>query len=227
MRSFFRRREECLVVGAAGLALFLAAFLPLAWTLISAAWADPPALRRGLAALQAARTWVLFGRSLALAAAATALALLLGVPLGAFLGKTEVWGRRLALALQALPMFLPPFLLGLGWFYLFGAQGFVGSEASRRILFSDLGAVLVLGLAFAPVASSLTALGMGGVDASLEEAARVVAGPYRVAFRILLPAAWPAVALSALIVFTLAFSELGVPMFLRVEVYPAAVFARL
>ncbi|MBI4584348.1 MAG: iron ABC transporter permease [Planctomycetes bacterium] len=227
MMSFWRRREESLVVGAAGLALFLAAFLPLAWTFIEAAAADPPALRRGLAALKAARPWILLGRSLTLAAAATALALLLGVPLGLLLGKTEVWGRRLALALQALPMSLPPFLLGLGWFYLFGAQGFVGSEASRRILFSELGAVLVLGLAFAPVASSLTALGLWGVDAALEEAARVVAGPVRVAVRILLPAAWPAVALAALIVFTLAFSELGVPMFLRVEVYPAAVFARL
>jgi iron(III) transport system permease protein len=71
------------------------------------------------------------------------------------------------------------------------------------------------------------ALGIQAIDASLEEAARSVAGPGRVAFRILLPAIGPALALASIIVFTLAFSELGVPMFLRVDVFPAAVFARL
>src|SRR5439155_842953 len=66
-----------------------------------------------------------------------------------------------------------------------------------------------------------------GVDRALEDAARTVAGPWLVATRILLPIAWPSVALGALVVFALAFSELGVPMFLRVRTYPAAVFARL
>ena len=80
---------------------------------------------------------------------------------------------------------------------------------------------------FAPIITSLVALGTMGVDASLEEAARVVARPWRVATRILLPAARPAVALGAIVVYALALSELGVPMFLRVDVFPAAVFARL
>lgn len=64
-------------------------------------------------------------------------------------------------------------------------------------------------------------------DASLEEAARLVASPWRVVTRILLPAARPALVLSAIIVFALSLSELGVPMFLRVDVFTAAVFARL
>jgi iron(III) transport system permease protein len=38
---------------------------------------------------------------------------------------------------------------------------------------------------------------------------------------------WPNIALGAIVVFALTLSELGVPMFLRVDVYPAAVFARL
>src|SRR5207247_329697 len=53
------------------------------------------------------------------------------------------------------------------------------------------------------------------------------AGPAQGTVRILLPLVAPAVALAALVVFALALTELGVPMFLRVPVYPAAVFARL
>jgi iron(III) transport system permease protein len=78
-----------------------------------------------------------------------------------------------------------------------------------------------------PIVTSLTALGALGVDASLEEAARVVARPARVVLHILLPAARPAIAFALIVVFALSLSELGVPMFLRVEVFPAAVFARL
>jgi iron(III) transport system permease protein len=65
------------------------------------------------------------------------------------------------------------------------------------------------------------------VDSSQEEAARVVAPLWRVVTGILLPAVKPAVVLGALLVFVLTISELGVPMFLRVDVFPAAVFARL
>jgi len=84
-----------------------------------------------------------------------------------------------------------------------------------------------MSLAFAPVFTCLTMLGVSAVDPTLEEAARLVAPPGQVLRRILLPAARPAVTLAALVVCTLAFSELGVPMFLRVRVYPGAVFARL
>jgi iron(III) transport system permease protein len=85
----------------------------------------------------------------------------------------------------------------------------------------------VLWLTFTPVCTSLVALSLLGVDASLEDAARLVASPLRVATRILIPAARPAIVLSAILVFALAISELAVPMFLRVPVFPAAVFARL
>jgi iron(III) transport system permease protein len=82
-------------------------------------------------------------------------------------------------------------------------------------------------LAFAPAITSLVVLGLAGIDPALEEAARVVAAPGRVAASILLPLVRPAVAIGAIVVFALALSELGVPMFARVPAYSAAVFARL
>jgi iron(III) transport system permease protein len=166
-------------------------------------------------------------RSLGLSAAVTVLALGIGVPLGVIVGRTDARGRSSAWLLHAFPAFLPPFLLALGWFHLLGARGLAGGAATSRLLFSEAGVVVVLALAFAPIATSLVALGLQALDPSLEDAARVAAGTLRAATGVLLPSAAPAAALAAIVVFTLAFSELGVPMFLRVDVFPAAVFTRL
>src|SRR5439155_359718 len=94
-----------------------------------------------------------------LAASVTGLALALGVPLAALLAKTDVGGRQAAFLVHAFPMFLPPFLLALGWFHLLGRRGLLGTEATSRLLFSFAGVVLVLALAFTPVGMSLGLLG--------------------------------------------------------------------
>lgn len=222
-----RRREEPLFLGAVGLLVFAAAFLPLLVLAGELVVPDPGGLARRLSPLAAPRIWALLARSLGIAGSVTALALIQGIILGLLLGKTDVVGRRVALLLHAFPMFLPPFLLALGWFHLLGRQGLIGGAATSDLLFNELGAIGVMALTFVPVVTVLVTLGLQGVDPSLEEAARAVAPPWRVAIRILLPLAWPSAALAALVVFALSLSELGVPMFLRVDVYPAAVFARL
>src|SRR5262249_27444099 len=93
--------------------------------------------------------------------------------------------------------------------------------------FSPAGAIGVETIAFTPIVTALVALAVQNVDPSMEEAARLSAPPWKVALRVLLPVTWPATALGALLVFALSMAELGVPMFLRVRAYPAAVFARL
>src|SRR5256712_9208762 len=220
MRS--RWQEPAAFFTAAALLLVVSA-LPIASLLTEAAFGA----RSTVAVLSSTSTWALFGRSLLLASSVTAAALLVGVPLGFLLGKSDLPGRSVCWLLHGFPMFLPPFLLALGWFQLLGRQGLLGSEAASSFLFGPGGDVFVLTLAFTPVVTTLTALALQGMDPSYEEAARTVARPWRVATRILLPAAWPASALGGIVGFALAFSELGVPMFLRVRVYPVAVFARL
>jgi iron(III) transport system permease protein len=218
-----RRHEHALFLGGAAVLIFVLAALPLVQVLGMISSAGPA----GLSALGSLRTWSLFVRSLLLAGGVTVIALAIGVPLGVLIGRADVPLRRLLWLVHSFPMFLPPFLPALGWFHWFGREGLVGNETTASLLFSDMGFVLLLGATLAPVVTSLASLGVMGVDASLEESARVVARPFRVATRILLPAAAPAIALSAIIVFALALSEVGVPMFLRVDVYAAAVFARL
>ena len=173
------------------------------------------------------RPWELLLYSTALAAVVTIAALAVGIPLGLLIARSDLPLRRTVWALHLFPLFLPPFVLALGWFHVLGRTGLIGAESTARVLFSAAGVIWVLWLAFTPVCTSLVALSLLGVDASLEEAARLVASPWRVASRILIPSARPAIVLSAIVVFALAISELAVPMFFRVDVFPAAVFARL
>ncbi len=220
-----RRREEPLLLVAAGAVLAALALLPLLF--LGGELAKGGAFVHAAQALSAPRTWLLFLSSLGVAAAVTILTLAIGLPLGILLGRSDVPLRRVALWLHAFPLFVPPFLLSLGWFHLVGRGGLAGSERSAQVLFSGAGVVLVLALALTPIVTSLVAVALQAVDPSLEEAALLAAGPGRAAMRILLPLIRPAVALAALVVFSLAFSELGVPMFLRVSVYPGMVFSRL
>jgi iron(III) transport system permease protein len=219
----WRVHQQRVVLGAAGLAVGACCVLPLLALLGETGGAAGQAFEMW----SSPRPWLLLSRSIGLAAAVTALALAIGVPLGVLLGRADVVGRRAVGLLHATPLFLPPFLLALGWFQVFGRRGAFGSDATSAVLFSGPGVILVLTLAFTPVISSLVALALQGVDPSLEEAGRLVAGPLRVVVGIVLPAVAPAIVLGAIVVFSLAFSELGVPMFLRVETFPTAVFARL
>ena len=222
-----KRAQEPLALGAVGATLIVAALLPFVFLVVNLVRA-PAEVSAGLALLGSREPWFVFLRSVASALVVALASVLIGVPLGLLLGSTDVRGRKAALVLHAFPMFLPPFLLALGWFYLFGRSGlWGGSERTSDALFSLGGSVAVEALAFAPVVTSLVALALQGIDPSLVEAARVAARPGHVATRILLPLAWPAAALGALVVFALSLSELGVPMFLRVRSYTAAVFARL
>ena len=180
-----------------------------------------------LALLESTRPWRLFAITFVRAACVAACALAIGVPFGVLVARSDAPGRRVAFALHGLPGFLPPYLLALGWFHLFGRTGLFGSEWTASLLFGEFGAVAVLTLALAPLATALTALGAWGMDASLEDAARVTASPKRVLARTVLPAAAPGIAVAAVLIFALAFAEVGVPMLLRVDAYPAAVLARL
>ncbi len=198
--------------------------LPLAALALDLAARGPGGLTGALAS---PRTWVLLAKSLGLTVAATLVAGLIGVPMGLLLGRTDILGRGPALLLHGFSLALPPVLSAIGWFHLVSRHGPLASRWATGVLFSPVGLVLVLGTCLAPAVTLLTWLGLLGLDPTLEEAARMVAGPGRVISRILLPLAGKAVGLGALVVFSLGLSELGVPMFLRVDTYLSVVFTRL
>jgi iron(III) transport system permease protein len=161
---------------------------------------------------------LLFNSAL-LGVGASALATLIGAPLGLLLARSDVRGKdwwRLALVV---PLVMPPYVLALAWTHLAGS---IGLPTGRT--HSLTGATVILGMSFYPLAMLATEAASRSVDARLEEAALLVAAPRRVATKITLPLVAPAVAAAALVVFVLAVAEFGVPGLLRVNVFTTEVF---
>ena len=105
------------MAGALGAALFA---LPLLGLVVRAPWAD--ALRE----LGAPESLDALRLSLVCSLSATALALVLGVPLAWLQARAEFPGRSLLRALTTLPMVLPPVVGGVALLLAFGRQGLLG-----------------------------------------------------------------------------------------------------
>jgi iron(III) transport system permease protein len=216
------RGERHIIVGSALLVLAIAVVPPFAQVLLQLVGASD-----AFRLLVSARLWGLLIRSLLVSAAVTAASLAVGVPLGVLLARARLPFLKVFFAAHLSVAFLPPFLPALGWFHIFGRQGLLGGDLTSRLLFSEVGAIGVMTSCFAPIVTALTGLGISGVDGSLEEAGCISLGRFRTAALVLVPCAAPVISLAALVVFALAFSELGVPLFFGVDVYPTVVFARL
>ena len=133
--ALIRRHQQELVLGLTAAAVAVFALLPLAAPLFE--------LGGGLTKIAplagSARLWTLLLRSLVLASSVTVLALALGVPLGILLSRTDVGGRRVVWLLHGFPLFLPPFLLALGWFHIGLSAAHAARPGHSRTRHSALG----------------------------------------------------------------------------------------
>lgn len=163
-----------------------------------------------------------------LGAGTAALASVIGVPLGLLLARADLPVKRLFRFALVIPLVIPPSILALAWIYLGGSTGLLAQLVGRDLLsgytYSLTGAVVVLGISFYPLSMLATEAAARRVEASLEEAALIVARPRRVLLRITLPLIAPHIAAAALIIFVLALAEFGVPGLLRVNVFTTEVF---
>lgn len=156
-----------------------------------------------------------------------------GAALGLLLGKTDLPGRRTLLALLTVPVFLPPYVLALGWFTVLARHGLVAAllgpsagVATSDAFFGVRGAVLVLTVAYTPIVLHLVKLGLRGIDPATEEAGRLRFPWPRIVRRIDLPLIAPAIALGMLLTFILVIGEFGVPAYVRYPVFSGAVFTQ-
>ncbi len=186
------------------------------------------------ASLASARTWVLLGHSVALPLLTTLFAVVLGVPLGLLLGKTDLRYRTLLMALFTIPLLVPPYIMAVSWSYaLGGREGLVArwlgvpmAQQTSAWLFGLPGCVLVLGSTFLPIVMFLTRTSLQSVNPRLEEAGRLVSGWFGVLTGISLPTALPGILLSAILVFLLSLGEFSVPTFLRYSVFSVESFTQ-
>ena len=155
------------------------------------------------------------------AAGSTVLAIIIGTFFAVLCARTDLPGTRILSALVIAPIVMPSLGLLLGWNALYGQGGYVTTLLEQKLgitlpdLSSIAGMSVLGGCVTAPVAFLTCRAALTNADSTLEDAARTAgASSITVLRRITLPLLRPAVANSALLIFTLAIEALGIPLIL-------------
>ncbi len=181
--------------------------LPLVAMLTRVRWADLGTLLTSESSVTA------LGLSLRTSAAATALCVLLGVPMALVLARTRFPGRDVVRSLVLLPLVLPPVVGGIALLYTFGRRGLLGHAfevLGVQVAFSTTAVVLAQTFVALPflVLSLEGALRTAG-DRYEVVAATLGARPTRVLLRVTLPLVAPALASGTVLSFARALGEFG------------------
>ena len=156
-----------------------------------------------------------FGLTLRLAATVTLTLILIGAPLAWWLARTRSPARRLVEAVVALPLVLPPTVLGFYLLLLLGPNGAVGAAMARLglgLLPFSFGGLVVGSMLYSlpfvvqPLQNAFAAIG----EAPLEAAASLRAGPLDRFGSIALPMAAPGFITAAVLGFAHTVGEFGV-----------------
>jgi molybdate transport system permease protein len=169
---------------------------------------------------------------------ATAVCLLLGVPLAWVLARAEFPGRRLARALVTVPLVLPPVVGGVALLLVFGRRGLVGawldSAFGISLPFSTAGVVVAEAFVAMPFLVISVEGALRGADARYEDAAATLGATRWTAFRrVTLPLIAPGVAAGAVLCWARALGEFGATITFagnfpgRTQTMPLAVYLAL
>jgi molybdate transport system permease protein len=163
--------------------------------------------------------WQAFALTLKLATVTTAILLALSIPLAALLvlGRAR-WLAALE-ALAALPLVLPPTVLGFFLLVLLGPRTAMGrgiiALLGHPLAFSFSGLVVGSVIYSLPFAVQPLVAGFAAVDLALVDAARLLgAGPVRLVFSLLVPLARRALLAAAVLSFLHTVGEFGVVLML-------------
>jgi molybdate transport system permease protein len=181
--------------------------LPLVGILARVEWTHFWALVTSPSAVTALRL------SLRTSAAATALCVLLGVPMAVVLARLHFPGQGLLRSLVLLPLVLPPVVGGIALLYTFGRRGLLGGELDAlgiRVAFSTTAVVLAQAFVSLPflVVSLEGALRSAGRRYEVV-AASLGAGPTTVFRRVTLPLVLPGLVSGAVLAFARSLGEFG------------------
>ena len=155
------------------------------------------------------------GVTLRVAALTTAILLLLGVPLAWWLAQTRSFWRKPVGALVAMPLVLPPTVIGFYLLVLMGPQGWIGQWTQAIGLGTlpfSFGGLVVGSVIYStpfmvqPVLNAMQAIG----PRPLEVAATLRATPWERFFNIVLPLCKPGLITGAVMSFAHTVGEFGV-----------------
>ena len=229
-RNTFGRPPALLVIlGCLGFALFV---IPLLGLLGRVPWAELPDLLASDVVMDALRL------SLVASLTATAVSLLLGVPLAWLLAKTAFPGRAVVRGVVTLPLVLPPVVGGAALLLALGRRGIIGEplgEITGLLLpFSTWGVVVATTFVAMPFMIITVEGALRNLDTRYEGAAATLgAGRWTVLRRVTLPMIGPSLLSGIVLTWARAFGEFGATITFagnlqgRTQTLPLAVFVAL
>jgi molybdate transport system permease protein len=217
------------VLAGLGLLLFL---IPLVGLIVRAPW------DKALTEFGDPTTVTALGLSIFCSLTATAIALVLGIPLAVILARTQGTMRNILRALTTLPMVLPPVVGGVALLLAFGRRGLVGSflydAFGIQIPFTTAAAVMAETFVAMPFLVIAVEAGIRSLDHRYEEAARSLGAGYWTVFtRVTLPLLRPAIFSGAVLCWARALGEFGATITFagnfpgRTQTVPIAVYLAL
>ena len=162
-----------------------------------------------------ANIWQPVRLSIELSAITTIALLVIGTPLAWWLARSRAWWKEAVAAIVAMPIVLPPTVLGFYLLVALGPNGPGGAIASlwggRTLAFTFGGLVIAsifysLPFVVQPIRNSFEAMG----DRPMEVAATLRASPWAAFWRVALPLASPGLLTGAVLGFAHTVGEFGV-----------------
>ncbi len=225
-----RRPPVLLVVlGSVGLAMFVVPFVGL---LARVPWSDLPALLASDVVTDALRL------SMVTSLTATAIAVVVGIPLAWMMARLDFPGRPLVRGLVTLPLVLPPVVGGAALLFALGRRGLVGEsleQATGLLLpFSTWGVVVANTFVAMPFLVITVEGALRNLDQRYEGAAASLgASRWTVLRRVTLPMIGPSLVAGLVLTWARAFGEFGATITFagnlqgRTQTLPLAVFVAL
>jgi molybdate transport system permease protein len=145
---------------------------------------------------------------------ATLFAFFVGIGAAFFMARARFRGKELLDAALALPLVLPPTVLGYYLIVILGRNGLVGAWLRRTfgisLMFTWQGAALAAAIVSMPLVYKAARTAFAGVDRNLEKAARTLGlSEVAVFLRVSFPLAWRGVLAGTLLAFARAVGEFG------------------
>ena len=157
------------------------------------------------------------------ATAATIGVALVGLPIAFILARFRFPGKGLAAGVLALPLVLPPTVVGYLLLLAFGRRAWLGAWLERAfgvvLVFHWSGAVLASAVAAFPLFLLPARGAFEAVDPRLEDAARLLGrGEFSVLAAVTLPLAWRGLAAGLALAFARALGDFGATMMVAGDV---------
>ncbi len=161
--------------------------------------------------------------TLKVATLATGLAMATGVGGGWLLARKRFWGREWLDALASLPLVMPPTVLGYYLIVVLGRNGWLGqwlhAKLGITLMFTWQGAVIAAAVSALPLVLKSARAAIEGVDARLEQAARVLgAAEFAVAWTVTLPLALRGIVAGTLLAYARAMGEYGATLMIAGDI---------